>query len=63
MIGYPLDSHVVFNDGIPEYDRAISSAPLRELIRRLFSDGVLPDVATNLQVQYVGSTRVALTPW
>lgn len=62
MIGYPLDSHVVFNEnGIPEYDRAISSAPLRELIKRLFSDGVLPDVATNLQVQYVGSTRVAGT--
>lgn len=58
MIGYPLDSHVVFNDGVPEYDRAISSAPLRELIKRLFSDGVLPDVATNLLVQYVGSTRV-----
>lgn len=58
MIGYPLDSHVVFNNGIPEYDRAISSAPLRELIKRLFSDGVLPDVATNLQVQYVGTTRV-----
>lgn len=61
MIGYPLDSHVVFNDGVPEYDRAISSAPLRELIRRLFSDGVLPDVASNLQVQYVGSTRVSGT--
>lgn len=61
MIGYPLDSHVVFNDGVPEYDRAISSAPLRELIRRLFSDGVLPDIASNLQVQYVGSTRIAGT--
>lgn len=59
MIGYPLDSHVVFEDGIPQYDRAISSAPLRELIKRLFSDGVLPDVASNLLVQYVGSTRVA----
>lgn len=61
MIGYPLDSHVTFRDGIPEYDRAISSAPLRELIKRLFSDGVLPDVASNLQVQYVGATRVAGT--
>lgn len=61
MIGYPLDSHVVFNDGVPEYDRAISSAPLRELIKRLFSDGVLPDVATNMLVQYIGTTRVSGT--
>lgn len=61
MIGYPLDSHVVFNDGVPEYDRAISSAPLRELYRSLYSDGVLPNVASNMQVQYVGSTRVAGT--
>ena len=61
MIGYPLDSHVVFEDGVPQYDRAISSAPLRELFKRLFSDGVLPDVASNLMVQYVGSTRVAGT--
>lgn len=61
MIGYPLDSHVTYDEGIPQYDRAISSAPLRELFKRLFSDGVLPDVATNLMVQYVGSTRVAGT--
>lgn len=59
MIGYPLDSAVKFNDGIPEYDRAISSAPLRELIKRLFSDGILPDKTTDLMVQYVGSTRVS----
>lgn len=59
MIGYPLDSVVNFNEGVPEYDRAISSAPLRELIKRLFSDGVLPDKSTDLLVQYVGSTRVS----
>lgn len=59
MIGYPLDSHVTFVDGVPQYDRAVSSEPLRELIKRLFSDGVLPDVATNLLVQYVGTTRVS----
>lgn len=61
MIGYPLDSHVTFTEGVPAYDRAISSAPLRELIKRLFSDGVLPDVASNLRVQYVGATRVSGT--
>lgn len=59
MIGYPLDSVVNFNNGAPEYDRAVSSAPLRELIKRLFSDGVLPDRSTDLLVQYVGSTRVS----
>ena len=60
MIGYPLDSVVNFDDsGTPVYDRAISSAPLRELIKRLFSDGILPDKSNDLRVQYVGSTRVA----
>jgi hypothetical protein len=59
MIGYPLDSMVTYNEGIPEYDRAVSSAPLRELIKRLFSDGILPDKSTDLRVQYVGSTRVS----
>lgn len=59
MIGYPLDSVVQFNEGVPEYDRAISSAPLRELIKRLYTDGILPDRSTDLQVQYVGSTRVS----
>lgn len=58
MIGYPLDSVITFRDGTPEYDRAISSAPLRELIKRLFSDGILPDRGSDLMVQYVGSTRV-----
>lgn len=59
MIGYPLDSVVTFNEGTPEYDRAVSSAPLRELIKRLFSDGVLPDKSTDLLAQYVGSVRVS----
>lgn len=59
MIGYPIDSRVTFNEGIPEYDRAVSSAPLRELIKRLFSDGVLPDKSNDLLVQYVGSTRIS----
>lgn len=51
MIGYPLDSHVSYKaDGTPILDRAISSAPLRELYKKLFSDGVLPNPSTNLQV-------------
>lgn len=51
MIGYPLDSHVSYKpDGTPVWDRAISSAPYRKLIKSLFSDGVLPNPSTNLQV-------------
>ena len=51
MIGFPIDSHVTFDaDGTPEYDRAVTSAPLRKLIKSLCSDGVLPNPSTNLQV-------------
>lgn len=51
MIGFPFDSHVTYEeDGTPVYDRAISSEPLRNLLHKLFTDGILPDVSTNLQV-------------
>lgn len=51
MIGYPLDSHVTYlPDGTPVYDRAITSAPYRKLIKSLFSDGILPNPSTNMQV-------------
>lgn len=51
MIGFPFDSYVTFDThGEPEYDRAISAHPLKNLIHRLFSDGILPDISTNLQV-------------
>ncbi|MCQ2211301.1 MAG: hypothetical protein MJZ34_13535 [Paludibacteraceae bacterium] len=51
MIGYPFDSKVTYDElGTPIYDRAISSLPLRKLIHSLFSDGVLPNPSTNLQV-------------
>ena len=54
MIGYPLDSQVSYRaDGTPVWDRAISSAPLRKLYKSLFSDGVLPNPSTNLQVAAV----------
>ena len=51
MIGFPFDSHVTYEtDGTPVYDRAISSEPLRNLLHKLFTNGILPDVSTNLQV-------------
>ena len=51
MIGFPFDSHVTYDsDGTPVYDRAISSEPLRNLLHKLFTNGILPDVSTNLQV-------------
>ena len=55
MIGYPLDSRVTYDkNGIPVYDRAVTSAPLRKLTKSLFSDGVLPNPSTNLQVVAAG---------
>lgn len=61
MIGYPLDSHVTFKtDGTPVFDRAISSAPYRKLIKSLFSDGVLPNPSTNLQVSAGTGMKVNL---
>lgn len=51
MIGYPFDSHVEYDEhDMPEFDRAVSSKPLKNLIAKLFSNGVLPNPSTNLQV-------------
>ena len=51
MIGFPFDSYVDFDEhGQPEYDRAISSQPLKNLLHRLFTDGILPDISSNLEV-------------
>ena len=63
MIGYPLDSHVEFDtDGTPIYDRAISSAPLRKLYKQLFSDGVMPNPSTNMQVSAGDGMNVTVSP-
>ena len=62
-IGYPFDSHVTYDEnGTPVYDRAITSAPLRKLIKSLFSDGVLPNPATNLQVIAGNGMNVLVQP-
>lgn len=51
MIGYPFNSHVTYDEhDTPIFDRAIDSGPLKNLIAKLFSNGVLPNPATNLQV-------------
>ncbi len=51
MKSYPIDSHVTYDaDGIPEFDRAITSEPLRKLLKSLFKTGIDPTVSTNLQV-------------
>lgn len=63
MIGYPLDSRVEFEaDGTPVYDRAITSAPLRRLYNMLFSDGVLPNPSTNMQVSAGEGMNVLVAP-
>ena len=51
MIGYPFDSIVTYDEhGNPSYDRAVSSKPLKTLISKLFSTGVMPNPSNNLQV-------------
>ena len=52
MQSFPFDSQVSFDEitGEPIYDRAISSQPLRKLIRDLFTTGVMPNPSTNFQV-------------
>ena len=63
MIGFAFDSHVTFeSDGTPVYDRAITSAPLRKLIAKLLTDGVLPNPSTNLQVEAGRGMNVVVNP-
>lgn len=63
MIGFPFDSHVTFeSDGTPVYDRAITSAPLRKLIAKLLTDGILPNPSTNLQVEVGSGMNVVVNP-
>ena len=63
MIGFPFDSHVTFEgDGTPVYDRAIASAPLRKLIGKLLTDGVLPNPSTNMQVSAGTGMNVLVDP-
>lgn len=63
MIGFPFDSHVTFeSDGTPVYDRAITSAPLRKLIAKLLTDGVLPNPSINLQVEAGSGMNVVVNP-
>ena len=63
MIGYPIDSHVEYDENnVPVYDRAVSSAPLRKLIKKLFSDGVMPNPSTNLQVAAGTGMNVIVKP-
>lgn len=51
MIGYPFDSKITYDEeGKPVYDRAISSIPLRSLIKKLFTTGVMPNPSNCYQV-------------
>lgn len=63
MIGFPFDSHVTYEtDGTPVYDRAVTSAPLRKLIKSLFTSGVLPNPSTNMQVSADTGMNVVVHP-
>lgn len=51
MIGFPFDSLVTYDEqGNPSYDRAVSSKPLKSLISKLFTTGVMPNPSDNFQV-------------
>lgn len=51
MQAFPFDSELTYDEhNNPIYDRAVSSQPLRKLIKELFTTGVMPNPSTNLQV-------------
>lgn len=51
MQSFPFDSQVTYDEfDQPVYDRAVSSQPLRKLIRDLFTTGVMPNPSTCFQV-------------
>lgn len=51
MQSFPFDSELTYDEhDNPIYDRAVSSQPLRKLIKELFTTGVMPNPSTNLQV-------------
>lgn len=52
MVGFPFDSRLSYDaeTGDPVYDRAVSSEPLRDLIKQLFTTGVMPNPSTCYQV-------------
>lgn len=63
MIGFPFDSHVTYDEeGSPIYDRAISSAPYRKLLRELFSTGIMPTNSENMQVAAGEGMSVIVRP-
>lgn len=63
MIGFPFDSRVTYDElGEPIYDRAISSKPLKSLINKLFTTGVLPNPSNNLLVEAGEGMTVVVNP-
>lgn len=61
MIGFPFDSVVTFDEhGYPIFDRAVSSKPLKSLIAKLFTTGVMPNPSNNLQV-FAGEEGMTVT--
>lgn len=51
MISFPFDSHVSYSsDGIPIYDRAVTSEPYRKLLSEMFTTGIDPKDSSAFQV-------------
>lgn len=63
MIGFPFDSRVTYDElGEPIYDRAISSKPLKSLISKLFTTGIMPNPSNNLLVEAGEGMTVVVNP-
>lgn len=56
MLSFPFDSRVnivedpITHEVTTEFDRAISSQPMRHLIQKLFTTGIMPDISDNYLV-------------
>ena len=59
MIGFPFDSLITYDEhGNPSYDRAVSSKPLKTLISKLFTTGVMPNPSDNGRNDGFCSSRI-----
>lgn len=63
MKSFPFDSHVTYDtEGTPIFDRAINSKTYRYIFRELFSNGIMPNPSTNLQVTAGEGMNVIVLP-
>lgn len=59
---YPMDSIVTYDGETPVYDRAFSSADLREVNKVLYTNGISPAISDCLKVKISGGMKVIVNP-